>query len=591
MNKVHKSRTCGQYCLTLSLQIFLMMWATRCVRSNKSNFLAFSRINSVIWRQTKTTNRAIYNIGTRRVSSAITSNGRALSPLTVTITPSLLTRFSSSSSADVPSSDGFFAEVESFQELGVDNEVLLKRLENMGLKRPTKVQEAAFRSFVAAGEDGQNLTVGAETGSGKTYAYLIPLINDILNRKKQSTLVDYDYARALILVPNKELVQQVARMAMPLAGGPTSLVYGTVTGIDAVTTASPEKPPPEIVRLAIMPGGLSEPEDFPPFRKAIGLGGEDPPIDLVITTPASFGPFGLKPKFIGMFEDIESVVIDEADMLLDGGYIRQLENVLTGFRRADRLEGVKQTQHMFVAATLPNSGLRSVDAYLRKKFPDAERISVSGMHNARHYGLKESTIWIEEESKKGRMEQLVKLLQAPIEEGGLKNEKVIVFLNSVDDVEGACQALIRSGLGALAYHAKMSLKERTETLDKFRNVKPGEDGLVLVSTDLAARGLDVPGVTAVVQLQFAGNVVAHLHRMGRSGRAGQRNGRGIVFYGEKEQALVEVVKKAEDEQEQMVLEGDVIDLDDDAGTVEKAFSRKRGFTKKIKKERRRSETA
>jgi superfamily II DNA/RNA helicase len=124
---------------------------------------------------------------------------------------------------------------------------------------------------------------------------------------------------------------------------------------------------------------------------------------------------------------------------------------------------------------------------------------------------------------------------------------------------------------------------------------------VLVSTDLASRGLDIPGVTAIVQLQFAGNVVAHLHRMGRCGRAGERNGRGIIFYNPREKSLVDVVRDAERQQKEkqmMMLRGDVIDDDDDEeepskkgsnttdGTVSKAFSRRRGFTKKIKKIRR-----
>jgi len=129
----------------------------------------------------------------------------------------------------------------------------------------------------------------------------------------------------------------------------------------------------------------------------------------------------------------------------------------------------------------------------------------------------------------------------------------------------------------------------------------GNDAVpVLVCTDLAARGLDVPGVTAVVQLQFAGNVVAHLHRMGRCGRAGNRDGRGVIFYGQSERELVEVVREAEAQQERMTLEGDVMDEEETGedgakkkkgggGSVRKAFSRKRGFTKKKKKERREAE--
>lgn len=447
----------------------------------------------------------------------------------------------------------------------------------MGLERPTTVQAAAF-SFVLDHSQG-DVTIGAETGSGKSFAYLIPLFEDILQSKAQGT-VDYDYARAVVLVPNKELVQQVIRMATLLAGGPEAVV--TATG-------SEQAKGKDFVRLAVLPGGLNEPSDFRPFRESVGLGGSDPPVDIVVTTPAALAPLGLKPKHIDLFADIQTIVIDEADMLLDGGYIRALENVLLGFRRADRLEvglGVKKTQHIFVAATLPDYGLRSVDAYLQKKFPNATRVTMEGMHNARHYGLSEKTVWIQEESKKGRMEQLVKMLQTSSEQGGLQGQKVMVFLNSVDDVEGASQALEQAGVDAMPYHAKLSLDERATNLERFRQ----GDSSLLVCTDLASRGLDIPGVDAVVQLQFAGNVVAHLHRMGRCGRAGQRNGRGIVFYGEQEAELVEVVRKAEEQQDRMVLEQDVLELDEDEvpGKVKTAFSRKRGFTKKRKKLRKES---
>mmetsp|Transcript_14409 Transcript_14409/g.23346 ORF Transcript_14409/g.23346 Transcript_14409/m.23346 type:complete len:294 (+) Transcript_14409:1-882(+) len=293
-------------------------------------------------------------------------------------------------------------------------------------------------------------------------------------------------------------------------------------------------------------------------------------------------------------------------MLLDGGYIRALENVLMGFRRADRLQsdfgdGNKKTQHVFCAATLPDMGLKSVDAYLQRKFPYASRIQTENMHNAKHYGLAQATQWYQIETKKERMEQLVEMLETSNQEGGLKGEKSMVFVNSVEDVEGVHQALVQRGMEAVPYHAKIPLQERAKNLDRFRRhdnkaVEGKDDSVpILVCTDLASRGLDVPGVTAVVQLQFSGNVVSHLHRMGRCGRAGQRTGRGIVFYSEQEADLVEVVKEAEEQQERMLLEQDVDDREDEEveeiGKVKKAFSRKRGFTKKRKKLRREGEVA
>ena len=500
-------------------------------------------------------------------------------------------------------------------------------------------------------------------GSGKTLAYLLPLVEDVLKRKREwkakmaeagddEAVMDpgYDYARAVILVPNKELAHQALRMAASVCGGlDRCVVWGAdALGMDYTQLSSGDNIPEEdIVRLALLPGGLSSPQDFPPFRFATSKSPNhqrQPPPDLVFATPANLGPMALSPKNIDLFADISTVVVDEADMLLDGGYIRQLNNVLMGFRRADKLldkydsfsfrrrsdeneitenddeetqeggggeeEAVKKTQHVFVAATLPDYGLRSVDAYLNRKFPNATSICMEGMHNARHYGLesKSKTVWNEIEDNKNRMKRVVDVLQMDREEvgvdgRGLKGEKVMVFLNTVKDVDGATNGLRRAGINAVPYHAKIPLEDRTANLDKFRRYRAptSEDGNddirngkntvpVLVCTDVASRGLDIPGVTAIIQLQFALNVVSHLHRMGRCGRAGNRDGRGIIFYGPRERELVEVVREAETQQSRMQLSQDVEDEEDDGleskGKVQKAFSRRRGFTKKLKKKRR-----
>ncbi len=237
------------------------------------------------------------------------------------------------------------------------------------------------------------------SGSGKTLAYLMPLVEDILKRKREwkarmiggfktsDQVIDpgYDYARAIILVPNKELAHQAARMAASICGGlDRCVVWGAeALGMDYNRLSTEDIPEEEVVRLALLPGGLSAPQDFPPWRFATSTSPNhqrQPPPDLVFATPANLGPLALSPKHINLFADVSTLVVDEADMLLDGGYIRQLNNVLMGFRRADRLldkydsssfrhndnddaierkgegeeaatEGQKKTQHVFVAAT------------------------------------------------------------------------------------------------------------------------------------------------------------------------------------------------------------------------------------------------
>jgi superfamily II DNA/RNA helicase len=263
--------------------------------------------------------------------------------------------------------ESFFAPPDvTFSSIGVQSPILLNRLKSLGISRPSAVQASAYNAILDSEHD---VVLGAETGSGKTLAYLLPLIDDILTQQSNGVKCPYYFARALILVPNKELVQQVVRMALPLCGGASSWVDTTFRGQNATTTEEAANVDPEsLVRLAVLPGGISEPKDFPPFRFSRAFGGTEPTVDLLISTPAAVGPMGIKPRNMDFFADIQTLVVDEADMLLDGGYIRSLEQVLLGFRRTTKLSptlGVKPTQHVWVAATLPDSGLRSVDAFLR----------------------------------------------------------------------------------------------------------------------------------------------------------------------------------------------------------------------------------
>jgi superfamily II DNA/RNA helicase len=529
----------------------------------------------------------------------------------------------------------------SFEEMGL-HPVLVERLHGMGMTAPTSVQASAFHKFL----EGSDLTIGSETGSGKTLAYLLPIMHDILTKRDQLSEAQrrqrpYEYARAVILVPNKELVQQVVRMATPLAGGSKAIVSSS--SIDAAS--NDETADDHLIRVAVLPGGLNDPDDFRPFRDAAN--GKVPPPDLIVSTPAVLAPWGIKPKCIGFFADLPTLVVDEADMCVDGGYVRAVEQVLLGFKRADRLlskyhedddtnnvlehttsvdstfsdtntaaiGAKRKTQHAFVAATIPDYGLRSVSAWLSRRFPRMERIEMDDLHMARHSGLTETTAWIPIETKKDRMLHLVDLLRTEY-----AADKTMIFCNSVDDVDSVAQALQRAGFAnAVPYHAKLSLQDRTQNLEKFRSYQPSpavtseseEEAVLMVCTDLASRGLDVPGVTAVVQLQFAGNAVAHLHRMGRCGRASTQTGRGVVYYGAQESDLVRVLMDAESQQEQSSLqlagevkdesawsddyEGDIEAIESastvagedegrvDDGTIRNAFSRKRGFTKKRKK--------
>jgi len=370
----------------------------------------------------------------------------------------------------------FFAQDHpTFDLLGVKSPLLLKRLQRAGYLRPSAVQSCVWLEF--ENNPHGDVVIGAETGSGKTLAYLLPLIDDILEMKRsrsdqdQRRLTTYEYARAVVLVPTKELAQQVVRMASQLCTDDDDSSSCIVSSAVVPVVSSAPKAREDVVRLAILPGGLATPNDFRPFREALSQQG-GVPIDILVTTPAVLGPWGLSPKNIEFFADVSTLVVDEADMLLDGGYQQHLNNILMGFRRADRIsrrqddawgderESIRPltTQHILAGATIPNYGLKSVDAYILKKFPKVRRVIMDNMHNARHNGLRDETKWIMDHKGEGNAQRLAKLvamikgevsqdeeLDADMDVDtqliDLSQDKVMVFLNSVEDVEGVSAAL------------------------------------------------------------------------------------------------------------------------------------------------------
>lgn len=770
------------------------------LRKSSNNPLCFIGINDMSHRQYKQNVNSLsplyYDTGAiqnRQYSSSIYHHSIkkhrmiSLHQLSSTSTTSISDKADDNIENNVDNDSSFFFKDITFKQMGIKSKILLERL-NINFPqiiKPTHIQVETWNALLSDNNNDNNFMIGAETGTGKTLSYLLPIVDDILQRKEyiqqlsfeqqltlaqqqqdQGGILGYEYSRALILLPNKELVQQLVYILTLLSGGISSIAYPKNYGksrnqidINESNDQNDDNVDPfQTIRIGIVPGGYKDiTNDLVSFRqyfasKTLLLKNKQllPPIDILISTPAAIGPLQMNMKNMDFFNDIQTVIIDEADMLLDGGYIRPLQDVFIGFKRADKERRMlareqkqqmqfqddndnisnndestikeenklvihdddddwyndmkrfdndktttsmipmtiikkknEKTQYIFVAATLPDYGLRSVDSYLYKKIPDIQKITTNvGMHNAKHYGLIQPTLWISESSKKKRMETLIQYLlpssttstktsssstnielktnSFPVFEdddnkvdatattltsnddnnnvvveqhqnynNDLSDQKVMIFLNSVDDVEEACSALNQLGKGqvlALPYHAKMSLDDRMDALEQFRLYDPSTSSsttnnsfddeipiIVLVCSDLAARGIDIPDVTTIVQLQFATNVVIHLHRMGRCSRAGKRIGRGIIFYDPTiEKELVNVIQQAEENQMkqkhndqndttsskirlQRDIESNFFDDNDknddnesqeDDGKIRKAFSRKRGFTKKLKKIRR-----
>ncbi|CAL8464060.1 g3595 [Coccomyxa elongata] len=496
----------------------------------------------------------------------------------------------------------FFASEETaFATLGLQKAVI-EALHLAGYSRPSKVQELSAQPILS----GRSIVLAAETGSGKTLAYLAPLISSILSCKAEenqahSTASGREAERAsdgiLILCPNAALCTQVVAMADTLRG------------------ASGEP----LVRSTHISSAAPLPRDVP---------------DLVAATPAGlmaatqeYGQFsGWHWTKAGIVARMRHVVLDEADLLLTGGFQRDMRRILDALREGDRAQrsagvarqlgvssdslaslprhlrkaaaqgdatklegaGVRRLeweegerssppastsgrkeedtaismrtwkrQYLFVAATMPSGEGKTVAGDLARLFPDLLWLSGSSLHEAQRQ-VAHTWLPVTDDTWRSTLQEAVR---GDVEHGE-GHGRTIVFAANVAAADEVAGVLAEVGLEPLLYHREVSPQDRAAALDAIRT----REGGVLVCTDAAARGIDIPNVTHVVQSSFAASAVDFLHRVGRTGRAG-KVGRATSLYMPNHAVLAEAIKAAVDAEE----------------PVEGAFSRNRSFSKKVKK--------
>lgn len=330
-----------------------------------------------------------------------------------------------------------------------------------------------------------------------------------------------NYPAALVMVPNKELCLQMHRMADELHNACDKDEINIEVGM--VTSAT----------------GLW------PFR-------EDDCPHLLICTPAFIAKFLRGPHILDedLFRAVRHVVLDEADMLLEGSYQRDIENILDAFKVTRRKMiqmgeiqvHTSTVQYILSAATLPSFGMKSIEKYIEDKFPRSRWISNTHLHKHHPRIIQDfyhlphkSHLPGEEFLTPQRFNIIVNALfkreispdfngpfdflnELPQDEEGMiqPSESTMIFVNTAEVAIELAEALRRLRIDCTEYHKLQPLNEKQEGLQRFREgaVK------VLVCTDHAARGLDIPNVRHVIQAEFAENVVQHLHRIGRASRAG-----------------------------------------------------------------------
>ena len=345
-----------------------------------------------------------------------------------------------------------------FEDLGLGPEVL-KAVDEAGYETPTPIQEQAIPIVLM----GRDVLGCAQTGTGKTASFTLPMIDILAAGRARARM-----PRSLILTPTRELATQIAE---------NFKTYGKYHKLS----------------MALLIGGVS----FDDQNSKLDRG-----VDVLIATPGRlldhFGRGGI------LLTDIKILVIDEADRMMDMGFIPDVERIV------GLMPPLRQT--LFFSATMPPEIRRIADAFLMNPKEITISPDISAAETVEHF------ITVVE----GRVSAKSEALRSLIRGEDILN--AIIFCNRKKDVDSLERSLRKDNFSTATLHGDMSQPARLETLEKFR----GGSIQLLVASDVAARGLDLPKVSHVFNFDVPTHAEDYVHRIGRTGRAG-RSGRAFTL--------------------------------------------------------------
>ena len=345
-------------------------------------------------------------------------------------------------------------------------------LEKKGWRRPTDIQFKAIPHILK----GEDLLAIAQTGTGKTAAFAIPVINSLEARKNPKR---DDGIRCIVMAPTHELAIQINGVFEDLSKGTGIKTYCIHGGVDQE---------PQIAKL-------------------------EKGFDILIATPGRL--FDLVSQGHLKLHRVDTLVLDEADHMLDLGFIKDIEQLV------DWLP--KQRQTLFFSATI-NDKIKDLAYSLVK---NAIRIQISPKNpvarNINHF-----VSFITMDDKRFFLERLIN--ENP-------EKKILVFVRTKVRAERVCTAMERVEIGSETIHSDKDQKNRSAVMERFRT---GENK-VLVATDVSARGIDIPSVDYVVNYDLPELTENYVHRVGRTGR-GDKKGMAVTFCSEQERELLEEIE-------------------------------------------------
>ncbi|UOA14397.1 MULTISPECIES: DEAD/DEAH box helicase [Sulfitobacter] len=352
-----------------------------------------------------------------------------------------------------------------FTDLNLNAKVL-KAIEEAGYESPTPIQAGAIPPAL----EGRDVLGIAQTGTGKTASFTLPMLSLLARGRARARM-----PRSLVLCPTRELAAQVAEN------------FDTYSKHLKLTKA-------------LLIGGVS----FKEQDKLIDKG-----VDVLIATPGRLLDHFERGKLI--LSDVKVMVVDEADRMLDMGFIPDIERIfgLTPFTR----------QTLFFSATMAPEIERITNTFLS----NPERIEVARQATTSE-NITQGVVMFKASRKDREATEKRKLLRLLIDAEGEKCTNAIIFCNRKMDVDTVAKSLKKYGYDAAPIHGDLDQSQRTKTLEGFRN---GELRF-LIASDVAARGLDVPSVSHVFNFDVPSHAEDYVHRIGRTGRAG-RDGKAIMI--------------------------------------------------------------
>jgi superfamily II DNA/RNA helicase len=359
-------------------------------------------------------------------------------------------------------------EEATFKTFNLQPEIY-KAIAKAGYLKPTPIQEKAIPKILR----GFNLRISAQTGTGKTAAFILPALNRLAVPSKER----FKGPRVLILVPTRELAIQVAEEAAKFS-----------------------EFLPRVKTVCIYGGA-----PYPPQNRQLSR-----PYDILVATPGRLMDHMERERI--NLSQVEMFILDEADRMLDMGFIKPVEEISAAATR--------EHQTLLFSATMTKDILRLSKELMKESM----EISVTP-HQTKHENIEQHLFYVDDLNHKFQI--LDHLLTDPV------IKQAIVFTSTKRFADELVADLRDRGFSAAALHGDMNQSQRTRTIIRLRN----EEIRILVATDVAARGIDVQTISHVINFDLPNNREDYVHRIGRTGRAGA-SGIALSFASSKDRDVV-----------------------------------------------------